>query len=126
MVVVFDQTNPVLVETDSGALLGFSDERSGAPEHRIRVIDVEDGGKLAGVSLSFPMPFRFERPTSCLVRTALVDTVGSLANSPPTSMVLRISRIDSLTGERVGETATILHDETRWDPYGMWSLEGHA
>ncbi|MDG2032060.1 MAG: hypothetical protein P8J45_13765 [Phycisphaerales bacterium] len=112
----FDQTNPVLVETDSGALLGFSDERSGAPEHRIRVIDVEDGGSSRSVSLvSDAFPLRTANLVLGSNRTG--DTVAAWQLTTDLDG-LRISRIDSLTGERVGETATILHDEqggSIWD-----------
>ena len=104
----FDQQDPVLVETASGALLGFIDDRSGLPEYRIRVIDV-DGKTTASSTELAPQEFPLRCSELQLGSNLVGDTVALWRVDGVPGR--RIARLDPSTGEQVGAISTILHDE---------------
>ena len=104
----FDQQDPVLSETASGALLGFLDDRSGVLEYRIRAFDVVSGTLSPSAELA-PQEFPLRCSELKLGSNLSGDSVAlwKVDGIPGR----RIARLDPSTGERVGESATILHDE---------------
>ena len=104
----FDQKDPVLVETASGALLGFLDDRSGLLEYRIRALDV-DGKTVSSSTELAPQEFPLRCSELQLGSNLFGDSVALWRVDGVRGR--RIARLDPSTGEPVGEISTILHDE---------------
>jgi hypothetical protein len=104
----FVQQKPVLVETGSGALLGFLDGRSGAPELRIKVIDVDGGTSSPSIPLG---PHEFPLRASELVLGANLSGHCVALWKVSGIQGRKVVGLDPSSGERIGEATRILYDE---------------